>query len=85
MNICIKCRHRVLRDPHTSRRYCDYNLLCAAFDDELVPCLDPVLGVEGYSRTNDLGGFIFYEDKGDARPQCRSKNPTGECVRFEER
>jgi len=48
----------------------------------MVPCQDPVLGVPGFSRTNDLGGFIFCHNKEDARPSCRSVNPHGECERF---
>lgn len=83
MNICVDCKHCVRREPDIPRASCDYNILCGGFDDEMVPCQDPVLGLEGYGRRNDMGGFIFCATIEEARPTCRSKNLNGECERFE--
>ena len=83
MNICASCKHCVRLGLGTKRNNADYNIRCKGFDDQLVPCQDPVLGIEGYSYQNDLGGFVFRATIDKARPTCRSKNPMGECPRFE--
>jgi len=83
MNICVKCKHIRRNEPSSPRGECDYNITCAAFDGDTIPCLDPVLGVPGFMKTNDLGSQYFVRTADDARPTCRSKNPVGECPRFE--
>lgn len=79
MNICVRCRHCVRSDVGTLREDCDYNIHCSANDDDIIACLDPVLGVPGYLMRNSLGGSFFCRTKAEARPTCRSRNPLGEC------
>lgn len=81
MNICAKCKHVVKLDQNSPRNNCDYNWLCGAV--EIFETVDPVTGRAGYSTKNDLGGFVFHEEKRDAGPTCRSRNPVGECSLFE--
>lgn len=83
MNICVTCKFCVREDVGSPREDDDYNISCSASDKDMVPCQDPVLGVKGYSRTNDLGGFIFCSSIAKARPSCRSQNPMGECKKYE--
>ncbi len=83
MNICSDCKHCVRMEGPESPRYdCDYNILCSAWDGEAIPEMDPVTGVESYVRHNDLG-MPTHCSLEEARPRCRSKNPMGECNRFE--
>ncbi len=84
MNICAKCEFRVQLEPNSPRAHCDYNNLCSAWDREMIPCVDPVSGKEGYGRHGSLGQFIFSKSLEASRPQCRDKNPLGECDRFRE-
>lgn len=83
MNICVNCKHIRRKEPNSPRGQCDYNISCAAFDGDMIPAMDPVLGVTGFTRKNDLGGNYFISSIEDARPSCRQKNPMGECPEYE--
>lgn len=78
MKICANCANLVRLEPPNSPRYnIWYNLICAA--TPLVESIDPVVGVVGYKKTNDLG-MEYYSDK--PYEYCREVNKDGDCPKF---
>ena len=75
MTICVECAHCVKTDPAPIW----YNFRCSALPQEGER--DPVTGIAGYPRINDLGG-TYYDSC--PYPYCRDINK-GDCPMFEKK
>lgn len=74
MNICKNCTHLIGIGPVWHSLYCGHP------EEERVLTVDPVMGDQCYSATNDLGTTYYTEEK---HPHARTVNTDGECGRYE--
>jgi len=73
--ICVKCRHHNGADPTDQW----YKHLCLHPALERTSEVDPVTGLTGYAKRNDLGGVHITAEN---HPNCRDHNH-GNCTHFE--